>query len=41
MEEATQIGMVLLPENLDVDPGLVDYSLKQELNVKHADGVSL
>jgi hypothetical protein len=41
MEEVTRIGMVLLPENLDVDPGLVDYCLRQELNVKHVDGVRL
>jgi hypothetical protein len=41
MEEVTRIGMVLLPENLDVDPGLVDYGLRQELNVKHADGVRI
>jgi hypothetical protein len=41
MEEATRIGMVLLPENLDVDSGLVDYNLRQELNVKHGDGVRL
>jgi hypothetical protein len=41
MEEATRIGLVLLLKNLNVDPGLVDYGLRQELHGKHADGVKL
>jgi hypothetical protein len=41
VEEATRIGMVLLPKNLDVDPRMMDYGLRQGVNVKHADGVRL
>jgi hypothetical protein len=41
MEEATRIGLVLLPENLEVDPGLLDYGLGQGPHGKHADGVRL
>jgi hypothetical protein len=34
MEEAIRNGLMLLPKNLDVDPGLVDYGLRQEWHGK-------
>jgi hypothetical protein len=40
MEEATRIGLQLLPENLEVDPGLMDYGLRQGMHGKHADGAA-
>jgi hypothetical protein len=41
MEEFTRIGMVLLSQNLEVDPGMLDYGLRKVSIVKHTNGVRL
>jgi hypothetical protein len=44
MDEALRVGLMLLPDNLEVDPGFVDFAHRQGVHALHgnnADGVRL